>query len=213
MDKILQFIEELSLERLNVSSRGDNLYEENSTANSIKRHNLELYLRQMQSLAPHVLLVGEAPGKFGSYRTGIPFTSEDVISTNPFFRAQNYHIIHTPPCVEHASSKLWSVLNLSNNKPVIWNIYPFLPFQADGLYRKPKACETELGLQFVKKLLEIFPIDTIIALGSISKLKIQELEKSGYPNMSFHYINHPSYDYNNQFTTQLTKILNSEASL
>ena len=58
--------------------------------NAVRRKNLELYLSDLASRKPTVLLIGEAPGYQGSRLTGVPFTSEHHIQTIPFFRNKSY---------------------------------------------------------------------------------------------------------------------------
>ena len=72
-----QFVENLA--RAKLSSNACNQYSYEVSTNSIRRHNLLLYLQQMLIFNPQILLVGEAPGYRGCRLTGVPFTSELIL--------------------------------------------------------------------------------------------------------------------------------------
>ena len=88
-----------------------NLYAGDSELSAIRRNNLQVYLTQMNAISPEILLIGEAPGLYGCYLTGIPFTCERNIKGNSFFQGQGYQIYNPNPKGERSSLVIWSVLD------------------------------------------------------------------------------------------------------
>ena len=63
-----------------------NLYYGKLKEAEVRRENLRYYLYEMQILNPKSLFIGEAPGRWGCFLTGVPFTDEYTIANNPFFK-------------------------------------------------------------------------------------------------------------------------------
>ncbi|GAA4848888.1 uracil-DNA glycosylase [Algivirga pacifica] len=189
MDSIKTFIDELSQQV--VSEEATNLYAGNSKESKIRRANLEKYLTHMYTLQPEVLLLGEAPGYKGCKLTGIPFTSEEIVATNPFFQSQEYDFVNAKDALEKEKSAniVWKELDKYNQKPLIWNIFQFHPHTKDNLLtnRAPKKAELELGKTYLVKLLEIFKVKKILAIGRQAESQLKDL-----PYESI-YVRHPSY--------------------
>lgn len=188
MDPITNFISELSL----VRKSGDttNLYSGDSRESKIRRNNLEVYLTIMKDLEPTVLLLGEAPGHKGCRLSGIPFTSERVLAENPFFRNKEIQFINEPANLESEISAtiVWGEISKLDIKPLIWNIFPFHPHSANDVKtnRTPTTAELEEGKEFLEKIVALFPIKKILALGRKPQSQLAEI---GLP---FSYIRHPA---------------------
>ena len=174
-----------------------NLYVGDSELSAIRRNNLRVYLTQMKAISPEILLIGEAPGQYGCYLTGIPFTCERNIKCNSFFQGQGYHICNPNPKGERSSLVIWSVLENKHNIPLMWNIYPFHPHKHGSLSnRTPNKAEIDLGKTILDELLKLFPNVRMYGIGhkSADKLKID-------------YILHPSYNGESLCKQQLDDIL------
>lgn len=89
---IEQFI--INLSEYKGSSELTNLYRGDSEESLIRRENLKQYLIKMSKINPSILLLGEAPGYKGCRLTGIPFSSERVLSKNDFFNNQSFACIN-----------------------------------------------------------------------------------------------------------------------
>ena len=78
---IEKFIDQLSKQKVDKSKVLNFYHEDDNFPNYFTtRMNLLVYLKQMKEKKPKTLLIGEAPGKDGCAITGIPFTSEDIMS-------------------------------------------------------------------------------------------------------------------------------------
>ena len=94
MSKIQSFIKRIEAVDNESLGSSKNLYRIDNIDGQIRSWNLNLYLENMKKIAPKILLLGEAPGYNGCGLTGIPFTSEKIIATTPFFSRQNYRFIN-----------------------------------------------------------------------------------------------------------------------
>src|SRR4051812_17510936 len=72
-----RFLDELA--RVPLSPRACNQYARGDAANAVRRRNLRLYLDQLDTIGPRLMLVGEAPSYRGGRLTGIPFVSESLM--------------------------------------------------------------------------------------------------------------------------------------
>ena len=168
----------------------------------ITRKNLLRYLMQMYKLHPKILLVGEAPGKDGCALTGIPFTSEYQIIKESFFN-YGYEVYNTlSPKKERSATAIWQILSNKSEMPLMWNIYPFHPFNSTTRKnRTPNKEEIKLGTDVLNKIIEMFNIKRIYGIGRTSSNILKN-----HP-LYVDYIRHPSYGGQSICQKQLEDIL------
>lgn len=187
-----------------------NLYYGKTKEAETRRKNLRYYLGEMKKNNPKCIFIGEAPGRWGCFLTGVPFTDEYTIANNPFFKDLNKLPSDKTPQREATASVIWGCLNkiAVEDYPLMWNIYPFHPSNVDSTHllseergnRSPNGKECSLGKEILLKLLDIFSIDCFYAIGCRSR----DMLKSMYHNIE--YIRHPSYGGANIFIEQFGKI-------
>lgn len=181
-----------------------NMYHGDTEEAEDRRKNLLYFLEMIKEINPTHLLVGEAPGRYGCYLTGIPFTDEHTLVHNPLFQSLDCLVkalmeldSSIKPQREGSATTIWSCLSLLPHSilPLLWNIYPFHPSSRPANYlsandrnnRRPSPKELKLGLSVLKELLQYFNIETIIAIGRVS----EKVLKKEFPNIS--YIRHPAH--------------------
>lgn len=203
MYSIKTFIEGLENENLNEIGFSENLYAGNSKESMIRKHNLLTYLMKMKSLNPKLLLLGEAPGYKGCRLTGIPFTSESILANHAFFKNLDFHFINDKLESEQSATIVWNVLQDYREKPLIWNIFPFHPYDGknQNTNRTPNENELELGKVYLLKLLDIFNIEIIAAVGRKPESKIKEV------SIKSHYVRHPANGGKTKFINGINKIM------
>ncbi|HQT24009.1 MAG: hypothetical protein B7X86_14310 [Sphingobacteriales bacterium 17-39-43] len=192
---IKEFVEYLS--RIETSENAENLYEGNSFESIVRRQNLYIYLTFMQNLPTSVLLVGEAPGHRGCKLTGIPFTSEKILIEENCFGilGEDKSYVHINPSnklqTEVSAAIVWNELRKYKEIPLMWNIYPFHPFQSfkENTNRSPSGTEINRGKEILNELLKLFDIKKIGAIGKKAESGITKLKHS----FKTQYIRHPSY--------------------
>ena len=205
MKQIDNFISRLSL--VKKTSDTTNLYFGDSRESEIRRNNLKVYLIKMKSINPNFLILGEAPGYKGCRLSGVAFTSERVLAENTFFKSEPFQFINDKKNLESEISAtiVWNEISKLNDKPLIWNIFPFHPHPTGNTHknRTPTATELAEGKSFLDDLLKIYDIKKIIALGRKPE---SQLGKIGLP---FSYVRHPSNGGKNDFV----KGLNTELKI
>jgi hypothetical protein len=176
------FIDQLAAAELPAAAY--NQYASVSSANLIRRENLRLYLQQMQGLEPKILLVGEAPGYRGCRFTGVPFSSEFILlqglaEINLFGAWRGYQKTDECPQVwkEATATILWQVLMQLQVIPLLWNAFPFHPFQGDCLLsnRTPTRQELKIGRVFLTELIDLFQPQLIVALGNQAEITLKQM--------------------------------------
>ena len=198
-----------------------NQYSSELPENSVRRENLRLYLLQIMSRKPDVLIIGEAPGYKGCRLTGVPFTSERILvkNENIFGFSKGYRITDENgiPVSEQTATIVWNVLaelmgirsdkgkNYNTPKlPLFWNAFPFHPYKRGNIRsnRKPNREELKTGELFLRRMLEFSKFRKIIALGNAASVSLTSMH---IPHTR---IRHPSHGGKKEFEEGLKKILN-----
>ncbi len=205
MDEIDNFINGLGNAGVHCPGNSEKLYDRKSGEGRIRRHNLGLYLNQMKNLNPEILILGEAPGYKGCRLTGVPFTSEKILRTHPFFLEGDYQFINPEDHLmsEQSATIIWNELNKVKIKPLIWNIFPFHPFKGSEVMtnRTPDEEELNFGKQVLLKLLNIFPVSKIAAIGRKAESKLRGM------NLDHAYVRHPANGGKQKFVEGMKEIL------
>jgi hypothetical protein len=173
------------------------------------RNNLKLYLDYLIQNKHDMLLIGEAPGYRGCKLTGIPFTSGFVIknSKHNIFKEIGSEIILHQVISENTATILWDFLGNDRPVPILWNAFPFHPYNR-GMpesNREPDVQELEEGKKYLKIVYEIFKPKNICSLGRVGEITFKEL----FPNEKIIYIRHPSRGGKNEFINGMLKIYDS----
>jgi uracil-DNA glycosylase len=141
----------------------------------IRQGNLYCYLLRMAEWRPRILLVGEAPGYRGARVTGVPFTSQAILLTDPSpFNLFGLSAGFRPcgesevPEREATATILWGTLVRMNHLPLLWNAFPFHPHQADypRSNRPPTRHEVAAGREILFELVQFYPVIQVIAVGN-----------------------------------------------
>jgi uracil-DNA glycosylase len=177
-------------------------------ANKARRENLRLYLRQMVVERPSFLLVGEAPGYRGCRVTGVPFTNKrllldqgrNLIKQGGFRVAAEDNDLSRH---EATAAIMWQTLQNLGFFPLLWNAFPFHPYQpgAPLSNRRPTRHELEVGATYLLALIDIFRPQRLVAVGNCAA---DSLSRSGLPHDK---VRHPSHGGKRAFTTQLHALL------
>jgi len=184
-----------------VSDRACNQYARGERANAIRRRNLRLYLQGIG--APRVLLVGEAPSHRGGRLTGIPFTSESIMMT--VLGAHHGYRKATPGpklSTEASATMVWATIRNMEPLPLLWNAFPFHPFEAGNPFsnRIPTTGELLVGAPFLQSILRLFPIERVVAVGNLAE---RSLTRLGIEHVK---VRHPSQGGKRKFVEGLARL-------
>jgi uracil-DNA glycosylase len=188
-----------------------NPYSHDQPENAARRHNLRHYLRQMQQFQPTMLLVGEAPGYRGCRLTGVPFTSPAILAgelSAAFLGTNEWQCVDEWPHIQREASAtiVWDVLAGVRPYPLLWNALPFHPHQPGQPQsnRTPKKSELAWGRPFLNQLLQIFPIQTIVAVGNKAEQALTDWE------IIHTKVRHPSHGGKLAFKHGVQQIINKQ---
>lgn len=144
-------------------------------ANAVRRGNLRRYFEQLDQRHPSALLVGEAPSYRGGRLTGVPFVSETILlcgieeigifgAKRGYRRTGEFERLST----EASATIVWATIRHIQPLPLLWNAFPFHPYRGGNqrTNRMPGKKELRIGQPFLQRLLDLFPIEKIIAVGN-----------------------------------------------
>jgi len=175
--QINAFVDDLAKHPLtpNVKNPWDYSREENE----IRRRNLLGYFAKMRELKPTVLMVGEAPGYRGCGRVGMPFSSEKLVLSHPFFADRDTFGIENvdAPIAEASATIVWKTFDALNFYPLMWATYPYHPHKPGNelTNRAPKPEEVRVGKQFITRLMDIYEIERVVAVGRLAEGTLKDL--------------------------------------
>jgi uracil-DNA glycosylase len=184
-----------------------NLFSRHAPEGQIRLANLRRYFNHMLTHQPTILLVGEAPGYQGTYRTGVPFCSESILLGPPnrfglFGGGSNGHQR------VYQDDRLWKepsatvVQRTLNELPypvLIWATFPLHPHQPgiDLSNRAPNPKEILLGSAILQELIRLLEPQRIVAVGNVAEKGLGSL---GIPALK---VRHPSHGGAKLFHDQL----------
>lgn len=180
--EISKFVDSLS--KAEQTPNTFNQYAAYTPENLVRINNLKLYLTQMYALQAKVLLVGEAAGYHGCRFTGIPFTSEYILlkgleDIDLFGIEKGYEKTAELDTIkkEQSATIVWETISRQKFVPLIWNAFPFHPFKKDNptKNRTPLKKELDIGAEFLLELINIFDIETIVALGNKAEQTLNKI--------------------------------------
>lgn len=212
MRKFDSFLTELGA--VEVSDRAVNQWSRTTgdlQANAIRRRNLRLYLGQLDAIRPRMLLIGEAVSYRGGRLTGIAFVSESVMlggvetRSGPVLGADHgYRKATAGPrlSTEASATMVWSTIRGIEPLPLLWNAFPFHPFHAGDpdTNRAPTAGELAIGQPFIERLLRLFPIERVVAIGNHASASLQRLD------IAHDKVRHPSQGGKNLFVAGMARL-------
>jgi uracil-DNA glycosylase len=205
-DKIKKFVERLANTPEPEYAR--NVWNYSKPENEIRRKNLIGYFEQMAKLKPEVIIIGEAPGYRGCGRVGMPFSSEKLILSHPFFENKKIFAIENgdAPITEASASIVWKTFDKLNFYPLMWATYPFHPHKPNAplTNRAPRPEEVLLGKQFLREIMDIYNIKQVIAVGRVAEKSLAEMDIEAIP------IRHPSHGGATMFAKGLSDFVKKE---
>jgi hypothetical protein len=198
-----RFIEALS--RADVSDRACNQFARGDRANAIRRRNLAIYLEEIGR--PDTLLIGEAPSHRGGRLTGIAFTSETLMlgGAGSHLGAHRGYRKASPgpkPSTEASATMVWGTIRDLDPLPMLWNAFPFHPFHHGNPLsnRIPLIGELRIGQRFIERLMTMFPLRRVVAVGNHAD---RSLEMLGIPHMK---VRHPSQGGKTAFVAGMARL-------
>lgn len=208
IEELREFVEDLA--RTEVTPNVFNQYSYKFEENAIRRDNLLIYLREMSILKPKIILVGEAPGYRGCRLTGVPFSSEYLLINNMegmnlFGKDKGYKLpIDTDKLTKEPTATIvWQTFIKYDLKVFGWNAFPFHPYKQGNMEsnRTPLKKELLIGEKPLLRIIELFNIKNIIAMGNKAE---ESLNKLG---INCDKVRHPAQGGKNDFVQGIRAIV------
>jgi hypothetical protein len=175
--------------------------------NAIRRRNLRLYLEELSAIRPDTLLIGEAVSHRGGRLTGIAFVSETIMlgGAGRFLGAdKGYRKATAGPrlSTEASATMVWETIRSIEPLPILWIAFPFHPFHAGepNSNRVPSAAELLIGQPFIERLMRLFPIERVVAIGNQASLSLTRL------GIDHTKVRHPSQGGKNLFVEGMARL-------
>lgn len=179
-------------------------------ANALRRANLGRALAHACAAQPRMLLVAEAPGYRGARRTGVPFTSDDLLlrGVDPpgVFGTQRGYVLAAEDgqiSREQTATIVWRELSRLNLLAVGWNAFPLHPHRPDAprTNRTPRTSELRAGLRYLARVRALFPGLPVVAMGNSAARVLTWLD------VPHHKLRHPAQGGAVQFAQGLQALV------
>ncbi len=203
-----------ALSRAELAADAFNQYALGDANNALRQDNLRHYLRLMAARAPRTLLVMEAPGYRGCRLTGVPVTSRKILLEGapplPIFgihagfrdvKDAGFERVYG----EQSATIVWRALGDLGALPLIWNSFPFHPHKAGQprSNRKPRAGELALGTGFLQRILALWHIEQVAAVGNVAHDTLRALGRDCVK------LRHPAHGGKKAFVSGLSALLSA----
>ena len=103
---------------------------------------------------------------------------------------------------EASATMVWSTIAAIEPLPLLWNAFPFHPFHPGDpdSNRAPSSSELLLGQRYIARLLRLFPIERVVAIGNQAALSLTKL---GIEHVK---VRHPSQGGKNLFVEGMARL-------
>lgn len=107
---------------------------------------------------------------------------------------------------EASATMVWATIREVDPLPMLWNAFPFHPFHAGNpdTNRVPSASELLVGQSFIERLLRLFAIDRVVAIGNQAALSLTKL------GIDHEKVRHPSQGGKNLFVAGMARLSQSQ---
>jgi uracil-DNA glycosylase len=168
-----------------------------------RRKNLKVYVSSFAK-RPSTLLLGEAPGWRGCRFSGIPFTSEALLTSGvlPFSGQQSS--ASPRPYREASATIFWETMTPYHPGFLAWNCFPLHPHQPGRPLsnRPPARQEISDYAHIVGQLVDLLAPQTILAVGKSASATLDLLGLSHFS------VRHPAHGGAQEFKTDIERLRN-----
>lgn len=179
------------------------LYDDIDAA-EIRRNNLKEFIRVSLSLGIESMWMGRDLGYRGGRRTGLALTDERHLSS--FCKVYPGSVIRKsttgPSIKERTADEIWSLLPKLDLPPLLWNVFPFHPYETGNQFsnRKFTAKELSIAEEINVILIKGLGIKRIIAIGNDAAVYASRL------GIRVEKVRHPSYGGVNEFRSGIKEL-------
>ncbi len=175
-----------------------------ASAPESRRRNLRNYLAAVSAIGVDTIWMGRDLGYRGGRRTGLALTDEHHLPelSRLYPGSDSRQATRGPAVAERTAAEIWAMLRSLENPPLLWNVFPFHPHEADNAFSNRRFKAKELievdDLNF--ELIRWLGIRRIVAIG---------LDAAHYADrfgVDVVTVRHPSYGGTSDFRAGMRKI-------
>lgn len=177
-------------------------------APAVRRRNLRTYLSAIESLNTDTIWMGRDLGYRGGRRTGLALTDERNLPAlaASYPGAAPSKATKGPVVAERTAAEIWAVLERLMRRPLLWNVFPFHPHEAEDPLsnRRFTRAELERVNELNRELASWLKIRRIICIGQ---------DAASYAatfGVDVECVRHPSYGGVKDFRAGIGKIYGAE---
>lgn len=170
-------------------------------ADKIRRANLRSMLMAALDGGVRTIWVARDLGYRGGRRTGLALTDEAHMSDASLLMggARFERATKGPLVAERTATVIWNTLNRIQEPVMLWNVFPFHPYDANNSMsnRSHTRKERDLARPFLFDLLDLLAPERLVAVGRDAGVALEEF---GLPVEK---VRHPSYGGQTEFVRQV----------
>lgn len=160
-------------------------------APAVRRRNLRTYLSAIEQLGVDTIWMGRDLGYRGGRRTGLALTDEQRLNAVAlsYPGAAPHKATKGPVIAERTAAEIWAILERLEQRPLLWNVFPFHPHEANNQLTNRKFTAKELAAvsELNNALIKWLGIRRIICIGQDAAKYAQSF------GINVECIRHPSY--------------------
>jgi hypothetical protein len=160
-------------------------------APAARRGNLRSLLAASIELGVDTIWMGRDLGYRGGRRTGVALTDEFHLPEldKVYPGCESRQATRGPAMAERTAAEIWAVLRLLDLPPLLWNVFPFHPYEAGNPFSNRRFTARELSHvdELNGILIDWLPIRRVVAIGQDAALYA---ERFGVEVIT---VRHPSY--------------------
>jgi uracil-DNA glycosylase len=174
----------------------------------LRCRNLTLFLNTILKREIRSIWLGRDLGYRGGRRTGIPLTDEFHLkalqNTFEVFGVVKATTDQEEPVKERTATEIWKMLTVIGRPVLLWNAFPFHPFDSDDPLsnRRHTAQEFDLCRDILTTVFEWIKPTVVVGLGADAQAAVLSV------GQKCHRVRHPSYGGQIDFARQMCEIHN-----
>lgn len=134
-----------------------------------RRTNLRTYLSASANMGVDTIWMGRDLGYRGGRRTGLALTDEFHLPemARVYPGCSSRQATKGPACAERTAAEIWGVLKVIDTPPLLWNVFPLHPHEAENPFTNRRFTARELALvsELNNSLITWLKVRRIIAIG------------------------------------------------
>ncbi|RBJ77256.1 uracil-DNA glycosylase [Pseudomonas sp. MWU12-2534b] len=175
-----------------------------SDAAASRRRNLRAFLQSAESIRVDTIWMGRDLGYRGGRRTGLALTDEQHLAdmAKVYSGCDAVQATKGPAVAERTAAEIWAVLHELELPPLLWNVFPFHPYEPVDQFTNRKFSAAELAKvdELNAALIEWLDIRRIVGIGQDAVNYASRFNVEVVP------IRHPSYGGTTDFRMGMQKL-------